>query len=300
MNKVKVVVPATSANFGPGFDCLGIAFNMFNSIEVEEKGDGLSIEVNSYDDAIPRNENNIIYKSMKRLFEKVDYIPKGIKIKQFDNIPVTKGLGSSSACIVAGLLAANSIVGNKFSVDEIALMAAECDGHPDNTTPAIYGGFVAAAIGEGMLHKININVPNNMKFVAFVPDFTLPTVKARMVLPQLISHKDATYNLARLSLLISSLQNNSLESLRFAIDDKLHQPYRKRFIPDIEKIFDESYENGAKGCYMSGAGPTLIAVLDSKTGEFCTKMESYFEKLNSSWDIIPLEVNKTGAEVFVE
>jgi len=295
----KVIVPATSANLGPGFDCLGVALELYNMIEVEETGTGLKIESCSENNYFS-NENNLIYRSMKHIFEKAGYNPKGIKIVQNDNIPGTRGLGSSAACIVSGLLAANMMTGQNFSIEEIALMAAELDGHPDNTTPAVFGGLRAAVVRENKLYHVGIEIPDNLKFIAFIPDFTLSTTKARMILPQLVSHNDVVFNLGRLALLVSSLSQGKFENLVCGLEDKMHQPYRKRFIPDIDKVFSKSLEFGARGCYISGAGPTLMAVVDSEHNKFCDDMGKYIvENLKTSWTIVLLNVNKKGAEVFI-
>ncbi|MGE5474099.1 MAG: homoserine kinase [Ignavibacteriales bacterium] len=294
----KVVVPATSANLGPGFDCLGVALDLYNSIEVEVTGTGLKIESTSNSNYFD-NEHNLIYKSMKHIFDLVGYTPKGIRIVQTDNIPGTRGLGSSAACIVAGLLAGNIITGQSFSTDEIAFMAGTIDGHPDNTTPAMYGGLRAAVLTEKKLYQVGIETPPNLKFVAFIPDFTLSTTKARMILPQLVSHNDAVFNLGRLALLVSSLSSGKFDNLAYGFEDKVHQPYRKRFIPDFDKIFSKSMEFGARGCYLSGAGPTLMAVVDSNHDEFSENMEKYIaNNLKTSWTIVVLNVNNKGAEVF--
>lgn len=295
----KVIVPATSANLGPGFDCLGVALELFNTIEVEEIRNGLKIESKS-GNTYYSNENNLIYRAMKHIFDKIGYSPKGIRIIQNDNIPGTRGLGSSAACIAAGLLAANMMTGQKFSLEEIAFMAASMDGHPDNTTPAIFGGLRASVMCDNKLYHVGIETPDNLKFIAFIPDFTLSTTKARMVLPQLVSHNDAVFNLGRLALLVSSLSQGKLENLSFAMEDKVHQPYRKRYIPDIDKIFSKSLGSGAISCYLSGAGPTLMALVDAEYEKFCSEMEQYIlNNLKTSWAVTPLSINKKGAEVFI-
>ena len=294
----KVVVPATSANLGPGFDCMGVALELYNITEVEEIETGLKIESNSGNNNY-NNENNLIYRTMKHIFDKVGHTPKGIRIIQTDNIPSTRGLGSSAACIVAGLLAANMMTGQNFSRDEIALIAAKLDGHPDNTTPAIFGGLRAAALSEDKLYHVDIETTENLKFIALIPDFTLSTTKARMILPQLVSHNDAVFNLGRLAVLVSSLSQGKYENLVCGLEDKIHQPYRKRFIPDIDKIFKKSMDLGARGCYISGAGPAIMALVDSEHNEFINKMEEYIvDNLKTSWAPVLLKINKNGAEVF--
>lgn len=296
----KVIVPATSANLGPGFDCLGMALEKYNITEVEEIASGLKIEIaSSVNKKIYDDENNMIYKTIMHLFDKVGYKPKGIRIVQNDSIPSTRGLGSSSACIVAGLFLGNAISGQKLSVDELAYIAASMEGHPDNVTPAIYGGVRAGIITEGKLHHTEINIPQNLKAAAFIPDFTLSTTKARMVLPSQVPFGDAVFNLGRLAMLTSSLASGNIDNISCAFEDRLHQPYRKKYIPDIDKIFSESLKNGAKGCFISGAGPTLIALLGGEYDEFVKKMSAYTLNLKTKWNIELLNINKKGVEVFL-
>lgn len=295
----KVKIPATSANLGPGFDCLGVALNLYNIIEVEEIGEGLKIEMNGNVGKIPTNENNLVYKSMKAVFDKVGYFPKGLRIIQTNGIPMTRGLGSSAACIVGGIYAANYIVNKELSSQELAVLAASLDGHPDNTTPAIMGGMVVSVLEGNALFHASINIPDNLKFVAFIPEFTLSTVKARMILPERIFRKDAVFSASRAALLAASLANGKIENLSCALNDKLHQPYRKKLIPGMEKIFEKCIESGAVGCYLSGAGPTLIAILESEYDEFCSRIKPFLNSLRTSWELKMLDVDVKGVEEIV-
>ncbi len=296
----RVIVPATSANLGPGFDCMGVALNLYNMIDVEESGDGLQIEINGLGkEKIPINENNLIYKSMKLVFDRVGYAPKGLRIIQTNEIPLTRGLGSSAACIVGGIFAANQIIGQKLTLEELEIMAAIADGHPDNTTPVIRGGLVTTVLEDDEVYHVDIEIPDNLKFAAFIPDFTLSTAKARRILPGRISHKDAVFNAGRAALLVASLVSGKFENLAHALEDRLHQPYRKKLIPDMDRIFEASMKNGAKGCYLSGAGPTLISILDNHYEKFLDQMNLYLETLSTGWEIKILELNKKGVEIFV-
>ena len=293
----KVMIPATSANLGPGFDCMGVALNVYNTIEVEEVGEGLQIETNDPLNRIPLNENNLIYKSMKAVFDIVGYTPKGLRIVQTNDIPMTRGLGSSAACIVGGVFAANQIVKQKLNFSDLSLLAAKLDGHPDNTTPAIMGGIAVAVLEEKELFHVKLDIPDNIKFAAFIPDFTLSTAKARKILPQRISHKDAVFNVGRAALLLASLINGNFENLSCAFKDRLHQPFRRKLIPNMDKILSESMQCGARGGYISGAGPTLIAILDKNYEEFYMQMNNYIKFLDYKWELKLLELSKKGVEV---
>lgn len=294
----KIVVPATSANLGPGFDSIGVALDLYNVIEVEETTSGLHIKTNLM--KVPTDENNLIYRSMKAVFNKVGYKEKGLRIIQTTEIPITRGLGSSSACIVGGILAANQIIGNKLTLEEMAVLAAKLEGHPDNTTAALMGGLVVSAFEGDELRYVKLDLPENLRFAAFIPNFTLPTIKARMVLPEKVDHRDAVFNSGRAALLIASLVTGNLKNLSWAFQDRLHQPYRKQFIPDMDRIFDISMKKGAQGCYLSGAGPTLIAVLDDCYDYFYVEMNSFLKSLNTKWELRIFNFNKKGAEIFVK
>ncbi|NLY44325.1 MAG: homoserine kinase [Clostridiaceae bacterium] len=277
---ISVRVPATSANIGPGFDCMGLALQMYNTIEAEEISSGLEILISgSTKRFLPTNEKNLVYQSMREVFNRIGYQPRGLRLKLINNIPVTRGLGSSSACIVGGLFAANAMAGFPFTTDELIFMAAEMEGHPDNSTAAILGGLVIAAPGDRKIHYIRVDLTNKIKFAVFIPDFPLPTREARSVLPELIPYKDAVFNIGRAALLAASFATGNLEHIIFAMEDRLHQPFRQDLIPGMGEIFSTSKEYGAKGVYLSGAGPTIIAMLDQKDDSFYPQMKNICGKI---------------------
>ncbi len=296
---IKVTVPATSADLGPGFDCMGVALNIYNTIEVEESDSGLQIEINGLTGRIPCDESNLVYRAMKVVFDKAGYKPRGLKIKQTNDIPITKGLGSSAACIVGGLFAASRMVNIDLSRDELAVMAAQLDGHPDNTTAAITGGLVVTVLEGEKIYYSRIGIPDNIRFAAFIPDFTLPTTKARMMLPERVLHRDAVFNAGRAALLAASLASGKLENLSCAVEDRIHQQYRKKLVPSIDRIFDVSSRCGARGCYLSGAGPVLMALIDRDYEQFQSRADSYLKSLIPRWELKILELEKKGVNVFV-
>ena len=225
---IKVTVPATSANLGSGFDSLGIALTMYNTIYIEEY-DG--IDIASLDNVkIPTDETNMVYSSAKRIYEILNKPFKGLKIRQINNIPMARGLGSSSACLIGGLLGANALLGNPLTKDELINLSAAIEGHPDNTTPAILGGLVTCAIDSGKVYSVSVPVNHHAKFVALIPAETLKTSHARSVLPSTVSRQDAVFNLSRSALMTASLFSGSLENLRVATNDVLHQPFRMGLI----------------------------------------------------------------------
>ncbi len=291
---IKVTVPATSANLGPGFDSLGIALNLYNNIYMEEY-DG--IDISSLDGSfVPKGENNLIYRTAKDVFELCGKDFKGLRLQQENPIPMARGLGSSSACICAGIVGANALMGSPLSLSEMVDLAAKMEGHPDNSTPAFVGGFVAAVFDGEHVTYVKTPVNRDLKFVAFIPDFPLKTSEARKALPKEISHKDAVYNLSRASLMSMALSLKKYDLLPIAIGDKLHQPYRMGLIENSEKIFDIAYNCGALAVYISGAGPTIMAITQDKSF-FKKAVSSLKENKINNWFVKPLTPDNSGAVV---
>lgn len=291
---IKVKVPATSANLGPGFDALGLALNLYNTFSFEEISNGL--EINGCD-PLYANEENLVYTSMMKTFDKIGYKPRGIRIDMSTDIPISRGLGSSAACILGGVIGANELAKASLSKDEILDIATEIEGHPDNIAPALFGGLVVSVMEDNNIYYNKMNIANGIKFVALIPDFTLSTTKAREVLPSTINYKDGVYNVGRVSLLLSVLSNGRFELLKAALDDKLHQPYRKRLIPRFDKILNKCYELGCLGAYLSGAGPTLMTIIKDNDKSFTTKIKDYLNSINYSWDVKELHLDLSGISI---
>lgn len=289
---IKIKIPATSANIGPGFDTLGLALNLYNTFEFYEIEEGL--EIIGYDDS-HNNESNLIYTSMLKVFEKVNYSPKGIKIIVDGDIPISRGLGSSAACILGGVMGANELAGAPLSKDEVFKIATEIEGHPDNIAPALFGGLVVSVTDDNEIYHNRIDVVPRLKFVALIPDFTLSTKSAREVLPTNILYKDAVYNVGRVSLLISAFNNGRFDLLKVALKDRLHQPYRGRLISGFDEIIKKCYELNCLGAYLSGAGPTIMTVINKEDNDLIIHMRDYFNKNNINWDIKELDLDLRGA-----
>ena len=290
---IKIQIPATSANLGAGFDALGLALNYYNYISMEECD---RIDISSCDGVeVPNDETNLVYTSAKTLYSVCGKSLKGLKIVQENNIPMTRGLGSSSACIVGGLVGANTLMGNPLTLDELVNFSTEIEGHPDNVAPALLGGIVTAVFDGQEVHWVKQEVHTSLKFVVIVPNFELSTEKARSALPKEISHKDAVYNLSRASLFTASLLTGKYKNLRTAVDDRLHQPYRLPLIPHAEEVFKVGYKLGAYAMYISGAGPSLMAIVNDENTYFAGKMrfELDLRGLND-WQVKDLTIDNNG------
>ena len=254
-------VPATSANLGAGFDCLGIALDLYNDVallpdrpfRVEVLGEG--------SDTLPRDRSNLAARTVLRFFEILGRPSPSFQLRLTNRIPLTGGLGSSSTAIVGALLVANRLAGDPLGPDELLRLAVEIEGHPDNVAPALLGGLVLSVIADGRVVTARIPVPPDLRGVLFIPSFTISTRDARRRLPRRVSLEDAVFNIGRSSLLVAAMTTGRLELLRVATQDRLHQPYRQVLFPAMPLLFDAALKAGALGVWLSGAGSALMALV---------------------------------------
>jgi homoserine kinase len=224
----------------------------------------------------------------------LNYQPRGFKIKINSSIPISRGLGSSAACIIAGVAAANELAGGKLTNAQLLEIANDIEGHPDNVTPALLGGMVIAVQDKGKVYYDKVHLSDNLRFCALIPDFTLSTKEARAVLPSKLTYGDAIYNISRASLLVTALANGSYDLIKHACEDALHQPYRNKLIPGYDEILQKSKELGCLGVFLSGAGPTIMVLLQKENNEFSTKMQGFLETLENKWQIKELNIDHQG------
>jgi len=296
---VKVIVPATTANLGPGFDVMGLALNVYNSFTLEETEGGLEIEISKPEGlGLPADEKNLFFKSAKRLFDEVGYKYGGLRITIDTEVPLGRGLGSSSTAIVGGVVAANEVSGAGLSRDEIFSLASEIEGHPDNVGPAIFGGFTIS-YRSGQDQRIAKHKPSeNLKPVLLIPDATLETKKARGVLPESVSLPDAVFNVSRSSLLVLAILFGKPDLLRDAMDDKLHQPYRAPLIPGLTEIIKEVSAIDGVGVALSGAGPSLVCIIDRFNEQnIYDRMVELASKKSWGYEVRPVEFDLEGTKV---
>lgn len=309
--KVSVKVPASSANLGPGFDCLGIALPIYNTITIEETvlpGTGIEINMMSEEesidemvfDSIPRDENNIVYKAVEMLYNSIGQEPSELKINIQAQIPIARGLGSSSSIVVGGLLAANKLLGSPADEAALLAIATEVEGHPDNVAPAILGGFVLATQeDDGTLSYCKLQWPEEWDITVCIPDFELSTEIARSVLPKEVPMQDAIFNAKRLAMLVNAVNTKDEKLMKAALKDKLHQPYREKLVPGMHEIIEAfKHEDGVLGCVLSGAGPSMLVISHKyDVDKIKSTVKEIWEKQNIKVDIRTLKVEEQGAVV---
>ena len=292
MKRVTIRVPATTANLGPGFDAFGCALSLYTDVTFEETECGLEITGCPEEFTGP---DNLVYTSYCAVLASLSEELRGIKIHIDAHIPICRGLGSSAALLVAGAMGANVLRGNKLSTQGLLNITNAMEGHPDNLAPAFYGGLTASMVDNGLPVSVSFPLHPDWEFIALVPDFDLPTPLARSVLPEQVSRADAIYNIAHGALVLKALELGDEKLLRNAMQDRLHQNYRKKLIPDYEKIESLVRTTGAGFC-LSGAGPTLLCITRHRQLEetLLKKLDSITEK---NWQILPLHVEFQGAHV---
>lgn len=262
MSLVRVQVPASTTNLGPGFDALGVALNLYNRVELDELPWGVSVHVEGEGRGeIPLDDSNISIQAVKRVYDRVGRPFPGVWMKQRNHIPLARGLGSSSAALVGGLVGANQILGNPLGEEALVEMAVDMEGHPDNVVPALLGGFTISAIDEsGRTRYARAPVVDKYLWVIVVPGFEVSTKAARKKLPKNVSLPDAVYNVQRVAMLMAGFSTGSDELFQEAMQDKLHQPYRAELMGPLEEVFAAAREAGALGVSISGAGPCVLAI----------------------------------------
>ena len=292
MKRVTIRVPATTANMGPGFDAFGCALGLYTDVTFEETDEGLEITGCPEEFAGP---DNLAYTSYCAVLASMNEEVRGVKIHIDAHIPVCRGLGSSAALLVAGAMGANTLRGNKLSTQGLLNITNAMEGHPDNLAPAFFGGLTASMVEGGLPVCVSFPLHPDWEFLALIPEFDLPTSLARSVLPEQVSRADAIYNVSHGALVLKALELGDEKLLRTAMQDKLHQNYRKHLIPDYEKIEALAKSLGCAFC-LSGAGPTLLCITRQKglDEKLAKRLDSVTEK---NWQLLPLHVEFQGAHI---
>ncbi len=286
-----VTVPGSSSNFGPGFDCLGLAWKLYDRISFEP-AEGLVITGCEERFCGP---DNLAYRSFAAAFAEKDLPVPGVRIAFGEcSVPVSRGLGSSAALIAAGAAAANDMGGLGMTREELLALCTRIEGHPDNLAPSLYGGFTASTCEDGKVVTVRFPLHPSLRFLAVIPDFELSTALARQVLPEMVSRGDAVFQLSRTALLLRAFEEGDMALLRFAMQDRLHQPFRLPLIPGSEEVFAAAENAGAAAC-ISGAGSTMLLVSDDpeRLGAVRRTLSARFPK----WTVLSPEADTEGIRI---
>jgi len=255
---MKLLVPATTTNFGSGFDTFGLALNLYNTFEFEEN-DAFGVEIEGEGKDLPKDESNLVIRVYKRTCGIFGVPIKPFKLRQINKVPTARGLGSSATAIVGGIEVCVRIHNLDVSLEEKLKVAFEFEPHPDNLLPAFVGGFVICVQNGGIVYNRH-DFPKDLSLVFAIPDFELSTEEARRAIKREIPLRDAVFNIQRASLLVSTLLTGKYELLKVAVEDRLHQPHRAKLIKGFDRVLEAGYSAGAYAVFLSGAGPTVCAI----------------------------------------
>ncbi|GBF79539.1 homoserine kinase [Aphanothece sacrum] len=303
MSTVNVSVPATTANLGPGFDCIGAALTCYNQFQfalTEDTLNPLKITVTGAEShRVSIDQTNLIYQAFVNFYQHLDKSPPSIAINIELGIPLSRGLGSSATAIVGGLVGANELAGQALSIEEVMELAIAIEGHPDNVVPALLGHCQLSVGERGNWQICQVPWHQDLIPVVGIPNFELSTQEARGVLPKQLSRADAIFNIAHMGLLIRALETANTDWLAMALEDKLHQPYRQSLIPGYEAVKQAAIAAGAYGMVISGAGPTLLAITSPKQAtEVIKGMETAWQSLDIIAQVRSLSLDTQGARIF--
>ena len=299
--KVKVLVPATSANLGPGFDVLGIAVNFYNEFIVED-AKVFEIALVSTHNRIPTTKENLFYQSFIYLFKKAKKKVPQVKISMNLKIPPARGLGSSATAVVGGLVAANAFLNNKFTHEQLLPYALELEvgNNPDNVAPALLGGLVVLTKDKKELYTVKLPMPKTIKAIYFIPDFEMDTTTGRKLMPNEYLKEDVVFSTSRVALILAAIQSKQYELLRVAMQDRIHQPTRTNIFPLMPNLIKAAIDAGAFGAALSGGGSSIIALANKNFNEIGDAMKKAAKKHKLTGTSKTLEIINEGVFVSVE
>ncbi len=295
--RFRISVPATSANVGPGFDVMGLAFDMYNrftfNTDCPEK-----LQIEGCMPEFAAAENNLLYMTLSQVLAQHGRLVPNLHITFDTDLPVCSGLGSSSTCIVAGVMAANIIGNLSMDTEQILRTATQIEGHPDNVAPAILGGFVAAIVEDGLVYWHRYPISDRVSFYAIMPEVRVPTEAARAALPKTYTLTDCIYNLSRVPILVEGLERADPRLIRAGCKDRIHQVYRLQLIPQGEDVMRfVTEETDAVAVYISGAGPTIVAVVIDDDDAFLKQINRFTSNLTLKWNTRKMHLQRQGAHV---
>lgn len=294
---MRVRVPASSANLGPGLDALGLALGLYLTCTFD-KAERLSIQARGRDAGqIPTGTENLIWQTALQVARDVGEALPAIALEIDNDIPIEKGLGSSAAALTAGVVIADQLLGLHWKPHRILDEAAQIEGHPDNVAACVLGSIVASAIDAGgVARAVRLELPASYDVAVVVPDYKLPTSRARAVLPDRYSRQDAVFNVQRSALLIAALATGTTSAFPAAFEDRLHQPYRYPLVPGLEEIVNLRAP-GLLGCALSGAGPSVLVFYEKGYAQVCDLVRQIYALHGSGAETLQVRISERGYEL---
>ena len=290
---VSVRVPATSANVGCGFDSLGVALTLYTTFKFEKLDSGL--EFVGFEERFS-NENNLVYQTLLTTLKKLNKKISGVRISIENDVPISRGLGSSSTCVVAGIYGAYLLTDTPIDKPEIFTLANEIEGHPDNVSPAIFGSLSSSCTTDSKeAVTVRYEVDERFNFLALIPNFETSTEEARKVMPKEINLQDAIYSMSRIGSVIKAFETYDLELLKKVMGDNIHEPYRNKIIHEYHEVREICEKIDSSAFFISGSGSTLMNIVSDTNN--IEKIKTELAKLKYNWQAILLKVDKEGTVV---
>ena len=297
---LQVRVPASSANLGPGFDCMALALGLYTTVRLSASDTLEVVPIGETLKDTPGDSSNYVYESLLEVFERLQQPVPPLRLEIESDIPLARGLGSSAAALVAALIAANVWLESPLSSADLMDLSSFLEGHPDNVGAALYGGAVVATFDGSRASCLTLKVPSNLGALVVVPTYALKTEVARGVLPAHYSRADAVHALSHTALLATALATGQLEHLAEAMQDRIHQPYRAPLVKGLPEILEGATRYGALGAALSGAGPSVLCLFDKNAG-ILPVLHAWLTKLLETYgfaaSLLELEIPSSGAEV---
>ncbi len=295
--EIRLRAPGSTSNLGPGFDALGLALTLYNRVVIRTRSDDRRRRMfitGKGAGKLPLDGSNLFFRSADAAAQRAGRSLPGLEVEMHNGIPLSRGLGSSSTAIVTGVYAANLLMDEPFSGPALLNLATELEGHPDNVAPCLLGGLVICSCENGLVETIRALPPRELRAVVAVPRFELQTEAARAALPEHVPHRDAVFNVGRACLVTAALMSGELCTLKSAMRDRLHQPYRASLVPGIEDVLEAAEKAGAMGACLSGAGPTLLAFATDDATNIAGAMKNAWARRNMHVDTAVLRVDHDG------
>ncbi|HLC42098.1 MAG TPA: homoserine kinase [Methylomirabilota bacterium] len=295
MTRIRVTVPASAANLGPGFDTLGLALALHNEILLEEDQQVTVTIAGEGARTLPRSEQNVVVRGARAVYQALGRPFRGLRVSMRNQIPPSRGLGSSAAAWLGGIVGANALLGDVLDADQVLALAAQQEGHPDNVAAAFLGGLTVSCWNNDRIAAVKLPVAASFSWVVCIPDRAGSTAEARALLPETVSRADAVFNVSRACLLLAALSQGRQDLLTVAMDDRLHQPYRRKLFPWMDAVMAEARSAGALGSVLSGAGPSILSVVDRNPEHVADAIRKLLPALSLSGRVEVVAVDLRGA-----